>query len=106
MNAPPLSPPLRCEISAARRGEARNLADIATTCARDLGVALEVERHDRAPGPSAITLHLPVELAAEQHPVWCLACRLACFCPDARVSVLVEGASPFFQRSTEERETA
>lgn len=40
-----------------------------------------------------LTLHLPAELAATQPQVWCLACRLACFCPDARVSVLVLGAA-------------
>jgi hypothetical protein len=42
-----------------------------------------------------LTLHLPAELAVSQHPVWCLACRLACFCPDARVSVLVRGEASF-----------
>jgi hypothetical protein len=107
MNAtPPASPALRCAIAAARQSDVRNLADIASTCARDLDVTLDVERHDHSTGPDAITLHLPVELALEQHPVWCLACRLACFCPEARVSVLVEGAASLFQRSTDERETA
>lgn len=87
-----------CEISAPRSSQAAVLAEIAGLCARDTGQRLIVKTP--AIGPAAegrdavpvITLHLPAELAASQHPIWCLACRLACFCPDARVSVLVQGA--------------
>lgn len=42
-----------------------------------------------------LVLRLPVELAASQHPVWCLVCRLACFCPAARLSMLILGEEAF-----------
>jgi hypothetical protein len=77
--------------------EARALAQIVATCATDVGIV--VETRARAPrkhvGPALVTLHLPAEFAANQHPAWCLACRLACFCADARVSVLVHSELTF-----------
>jgi invasion protein IalB len=90
---------LLCEIHAPRAAQAAALAEIAASVARDLGQPLAVKtlalgsvacgarRHE-----PALTLHLPAALASTQHQAWCLACRLACFCPDARVSVLVQGA--------------
>jgi|SRR5688572_689830 len=99
-NRPVVAPavaPLPCVISAADAPTTRALADIAQACARDLAVPLLVQasiaRAEKfLPHPAPVlTLHLPVELAASQHQVWCLACRLACFCPSARVSVLVLG---------------
>lgn len=86
-------PPLLCEILVGRRANARNLGAIAATCAKDLNLPLRTRWVASAPAVAAITLHLPADLAATQHPVWCLACRLACFCPQARVSVLVQGAT-------------
>ncbi len=88
---------IRCEINAAATGEGTALAGIARTCARDLAqpINIKIIPHLDAPPESLITLCLPAELAASQHPVWCLACRLACFCPDARVSVLVLGTDAF-----------
>lgn len=83
---------LRCRIHASKR-LAAILAQIVESCARDLGQSVLVE--PGAGGNSAaptITLVLPAEWVVEQHHAWCLACRLACFCPDARVSVLVTGA--------------
>lgn len=84
-------------ITAADAPTTRALADIAQACARDLGVPLvmqtsvaRTEKTHPHPAPG-LTLHLPVEFAASQHQVWCLACRLACFCTTARVSVLVLG---------------
>ncbi|MET0261256.1 MAG: hypothetical protein ABW223_00045 [Rariglobus sp.] len=87
-----------CEIIASRAAKAAALAEIAATCARDVGQKVIfktlVVSPAKAPEP-VLTVHLPVEFAASQHQVWCLACRLACFCPDARVSVLVRGESAF-----------
>ncbi len=96
----PRSSPILCEIQANRSTDAAALGAIARTCARDLGQPLTV----RAMPPTAslretvLTLHLPAELAASQHQVWCLACQLACFCPQARVSILVLGADRFGEK--------
>lgn len=89
--------PIVCEIHAPRSAQAAALAEIAVVCARDVGqplVSRTLAVGADCPEPS-LTLHLPVELAVDQHRVWCLACRLACFCPSARVSVLVRGESTF-----------
>lgn len=92
---------LLCEVCSPDDPTASALAEIATACARELGLSLAIKtaavRAKAGPHstPSVLTLHLPVEQAASQHEVWCLACRLACFCPSARVSVLVLGQSHF-----------
>ena len=39
-----------------------------------------------------VTLHLQPEQNFPSHPVWCLVCRLACLCPQARVGILVHAA--------------
>lgn len=85
------TPGLRCEIRAGRR-LIPILAGIVQTCARDLGqaVAIEPVPVGGAALPS-VTLVLGVELALQQHHAWRLACRVACFCPEARVSVLITG---------------
>jgi hypothetical protein len=86
-----------CEIFAADAVRAAALAEIAAALGRDVGQPLLARTVvGRRPPPAAaptLTLHLPAEFAASQHEVWCLACRLACFCPQARVSVLVTGAT-------------
>lgn len=108
MSKPP-TPPTRvasreallCEIHAPGPAHASSLSDITVICARDVGqkllvktVHLDDSGRDESDPPS-LTLHLPVELAAGQHPVWFLACRLACFLPDVRISVLIRGAQAF-----------
>ncbi|WP_138223103.1 hypothetical protein [Nibricoccus aquaticus] len=97
MSARVESLPIICEIHAPRSSQAAALAEIAAVCARDVGQALIART--LAIGADCVepslTLHLPVELAEAQHRVWCLACRLACFCPSARVSVLVRGENTF-----------
>jgi hypothetical protein len=88
--------PLFCEIHAPRAAQAAALAEIAVACARDVGQPLLVKTlliGGREKTTPVLTLHLPVELAPSRHQVWCLACRLACFCPQARISVLVTGAA-------------
>ena len=89
---------LVCEIISPAPAPAAALAEIAVTCADDVGLPLAVRTlHVGRPVASepTLTLHLPLSLASSQHQVWCLACRLACFCPDARVSVLVLGDAAF-----------
>lgn len=87
---------LACEILSPSHDQGVALAAIALVCARDLGQALRVRRRRTDTGAQALlVLHLPATLAAAQHPVWCLACRLACFCPDARVSVQVSCHAAF-----------
>lgn len=84
---------LTCEIVAPTAlGPA--LAEIATTLAQDVGQPIAVAPVVISPATIApcVTLHLPAELASAQRQVWCLAGQLACFCPDARVSVLVQAA--------------
>jgi len=84
-----------CEVRAPRAAQAAALAEIAVACARDVNQSLSVQTLALGGRPSSapvLTLHLPVGLASSQHRIWCLACRLACFCPQARISVLVTGA--------------
>jgi hypothetical protein len=96
-------PTILCEILASCTADATALGAIAEACATDLGQPLRL--HPVAlPTTSeepVLTLHLPAPLATSQHQVWCLACRLACFCPQARVSVLVLGAHSFTPASLE-----
>jgi hypothetical protein len=89
-----------CAISANRLQLASEFARIVRACAQDLGQKISVRTsvittRGRRRAEPVLTLHLPAELAAAQHPVWCLACRLACFCPTARVSVFVHGENAF-----------
>lgn len=92
---PASSAPLVCEIHVPDTATGSDLAHIATTCARETGVAVVTRVLPAHGREQTLTLHLPAELAASQHPVWCLACRLACFCPGARVSVLILGENVF-----------
>lgn len=111
---PPTAPAaaLVCEIIAPAAAQASALAAIAGVCARDVGQRLIVRRRTTRLAPftagitALVTLHLPAALAAAQHPVWCLACRLACFCPDARVSVHIACASEFITTSRPRRRTS
>ncbi|MCF3649282.1 hypothetical protein [Synoicihabitans lomoniglobus] len=93
-------PSILCEIVAPSSAQAAALTEIAVTCARDVGQPITLKTLQLSPSPQTgaaanLTLHLPAELAVAQHEVWCLACRLACFCPSARISVLVLGQDAF-----------
>ncbi len=84
------------EIRARSVRHAAALSEIAMACAKDVGQKLEVVTSAVASmRESVLTLFLPAERAASQHEVWCLACRLACFCPRARVCVWVQGETAF-----------
>lgn len=104
----PRSASILCEILAPRATDAAALGAIARTCARDLGQPLTVRAAplDAPVRESVLTLHLPAELAASQHQIWCLACQLACFCPQARVSILVLGAGHFAEEATRRKPAA
>ncbi len=99
------TPLLIAEIRAGKRSLSLDLAEIAGECARDVGLPLVTDartpRHFE--GTPSLVLHAPVDVAAEQHPVWCLACRLACFCPDARVSVMVHSETGFAKVARNQR---
>jgi len=98
----PKNPPVVCEIRSSHASEAGILSEIAKTCARELAQPLlvkTVQSGQRVQDP-LITLQLPVEMAATQHEIWCLACRLACFCPSARVSVFVSASEIFTKSKT------
>lgn len=84
-----------CEILAPDAVVATDLGHIVGVCARETGQPLSMQVLLCATGESTLTLRLPVELAATQHQVWCLACRLACFCPETRVGVLILGEAAF-----------
>lgn len=97
-----------CEIVAAHAALASGLAEIAAACAKDVGqsIALKQLVIGSATTEPVLTLHLPAEQAASQHQVWCLACRLACFCPNARVNVLVRGETAFREKPDRVRRRA
>jgi len=104
----PKPAPVVCEIRSTHASEAGILAEIAKTCARELAQPLlvkTVQAGQRVEDP-LITLQLPVEMAATQHEIWCLACRLACFCPSARVSVFVSASEIFAKSKTKTTATA
>jgi len=83
-----------CEIRAAAP-LADDLGRIVGFCGAQAGFPLEVVTRPAGPGPAAITLHLTPAEAAPDHRVWCLVCRLACLCPQARVGALVHAAASF-----------
>ena len=86
---------ITADIDAPEAATGADLVHIVETCARETGQSLCIRLLPAGGRDQTITLHLPAELAAAQHPVWCLACRLACFCPAARVSVFILGAHLF-----------
>jgi hypothetical protein len=97
---------IECDIIARKASHAAALAEIARACAFDLGQSLRARslltgESIAGEQTAVLTLRLPAELAAAQHPVWCLACRLACFLPSARVSVLVEATEAFRQAAVQ-----
>lgn len=93
------SAPIVCEIHARHAAHAAALAEIALTCGRDVALRVHPRRvivgRDRHAREDVLVLRLPAHLASSQHRVWCLACRLACFLPDARISVEVSAVNAF-----------
>ncbi len=89
-----MSTAIICEIHATG-STVGDLERIARFCADEIGQSMDVLTREVGGGDALITLHVSAEQAASQHPVWCLACRLACFCPNARVSIFVRAETKF-----------
>jgi hypothetical protein len=84
---------LRCEIVAESRLGAV-LGRIVRTCADDLQLTVAIQSRVAKPAmATSITVHLPVDVLIESHLAWRLGFRVACFCPYARVGVLVREAA-------------
>ncbi len=86
--------PILCEIRADARVGA-DLAHIVEFCAQETGLTIEVAIHEARTTEPVLTLHASVDQATSQNPILCLACRLACFCPQARVGMLVHAVEKF-----------
>lgn len=89
-----MSPVTLCEVQAPRP-TLGDLGHIVRFCVTELALPVEVVAREITRGEPLVTLQITAEQAVNQHPVWCLACRLACFCPDARVSVLIRAEAQF-----------
>lgn len=95
-----MNTPLLCEIHAPSLRQEDALRQIVETCARDAALQVvtdthRIPRNRRGSISTHITLQMTADIAACQHEAWCMVCRLACFCPQARVSVLVLGGNAF-----------
>ncbi len=88
--------PISCKIRASGQ-TVIDLAYIVELCAGEIGLSLEIVARDQRIAEPFVTLHASAEQAASQHPLWCLVCRLACFCPQTRVGVLVYAQDKFAQ---------
>jgi len=95
-----IHPLIQCDISATVENTDL-MTKIITACANESGAAVHCTP-TVSTDEDTILLHLPVEFAGAQHPVWCLVCRLACYFPSARVSVLVHGESAFSSQPSRE----
>ncbi len=92
-----------CLIESASSEINKECARIVWQCALDSRVALDIKpainmrlKEDEL----FLTLRLSPEEALKESASWCLACRLTCFCPNARVSILIS-ASKCFQLGVE-----
>ena len=85
---------LDCEI-VADSATAPPLAAIVRTCAVDVGQPLVLRLKHALRAEPSITFRVPVPVALlfEHDRAWCLAGRVACFCPQARVAVVIEASA-------------
>lgn len=83
-----------CEIHSAA-DQSADLEYIVLFCARQAGLRLAVIAGETPSATPVVTLQLNSEQAAADRSVWCLVCRLACFCPQARVGAVVQAPSAF-----------
>lgn len=86
--------PILCVIHAEEHQSA-DLASVVTFCSSQTGFAIEVVTHASSDPKPVVTLHLAPERASADNPVWCLVCRLACLCPQARVGALIYAHGAF-----------
>lgn len=95
--------PIFCEIIS-DHAQADNLARVVSFCAKQTGFTLDIVARGIPDSVPVVTLHLNARQAAPDQPVWCLVCRLACLCPQARVGTLIRAADRFAgPRPTHER---
>ena len=88
---------IRCEILAPDDQKLVDLGKIAKACAIDLGINVplvligspQISRETE----SAILLKIPKEIAVLNDEIWRLASRIACFCPEIRVSTQIYSES-------------
>ena len=90
---------IRCEILAPDDRALVDIGKIAKTCAIDLGINIPlimVDSHQISrETESAISLKVPQEIAVLNDGIWRLASRIACFCPEIRVSTQIYSQSNF-----------
>lgn len=89
------NPTIACEIHAPDATLAAGLERTVTFCLEQSPFRADLVTREIAETDATVTLHLSPEQASPDHPVWCLVCRLACLCPQARVGVLVQAADSF-----------
>lgn len=78
-----------CRIHAPSSQSGVELARIAKHCALELKLVFPLQfdrRFARSLSDTEITFSFPIEIAVVCETVWKLASRIACFCPQARVS--------------------
>jgi hypothetical protein len=89
---------MKCLIESADYKTAKQLESIAMQCAMDVRVKVETKTTVRSKIQSNfITLQINVDEALGDSQSWCLACRLSCFCPAARISIIISAQSLFQQ---------
>ncbi len=96
--------PISCDLSCPA-SEVNHLFKLIIGSAGESRVTLAAIHAEKSTETS-ILLHLPVEVASDQNPAWCLVCRLACLIPTARVSVLIHGEDTFIPTSSTEAQIA
>ena len=90
---------MKCLIESPDYDIAKQLESIALQCAIDAKTPMETKITVRSKIQSSfITLQINVDEALGDSQSWCLACRLGCFCPAARVSIIIS-AQPLFQQT-------
>lgn len=85
---------IQCEIFAPSSESGDELCCIAKSCAIDLKLAFPLtidKRFARSNAETRINLAIPLEIALLYEAAWKLASRIACFCPQARVSAQILG---------------
>ncbi|EDY82612.1 hypothetical protein VDG1235_2235 [Verrucomicrobiia bacterium DG1235] len=88
---------IHCEVNSPNTQLAKDLSNIAKSCAIDLKLALPIRTTEKTVSgkrSSSITLTFPFEIAVSSDTVWKLASRIACFCPQAKVTAQIEANTP------------
>ncbi|MCH6256317.1 hypothetical protein MLD52_07140 [Puniceicoccaceae bacterium K14] len=85
---------ISCEIVAKDEVQLYDLERITQRCAIDIKLSLPINilksQADKTNTETRIDIFVPVELAVAYDAVWSLACRVACFCPQARITAQIQ----------------